>query len=355
MLREMMLFHVRGFPDVPTRVQQAAALVQFLSEFQGDPDPVRQVMRAELARYASGDAAVLRHDDLADVNDPVWFHEFVAHARAHDLAFLSEADWYSSSDADLAPATREALRRLGPDRILREQYLDFLRCRRFRQTLLVHETAETSPQPRLDAVHGFRVACRAHVEAQRPGLGTRAVERFEGLNGNSIQTDAPIVRAALGFLNDVWPQRLAFDDLAARAEAAVAEATHGGEAPGAKDVEFLAGMLTALFGSGFLSFHLREAACAARAGERPVASALARHQARTRKTVTSLLLASVVLEDETARRLLVLLDGTNDRASLLAHLKELAAHREIEPVDPLDEANLERALDRMAHLGLLTA
>ena len=33
----------------------------------------------------------LFHDDLAPINDPVWFHEFAAHAGRHGLQYLAEA------------------------------------------------------------------------------------------------------------------------------------------------------------------------------------------------------------------------------------------------------------------------
>jgi hypothetical protein len=70
------------------------------------------------------------------VNDPVYFHQFAAHAARHGLAFLAEAHFGAMQGADYPDSTRAALAQLSGDVLAREQYLDFLSCRRFRQTLL---------------------------------------------------------------------------------------------------------------------------------------------------------------------------------------------------------------------------
>ena len=50
----------------------------------------------------------LFHDDLAPINDPVWFHEFAAHAQRHGLQYLGEADSHKTFDPAMeqAAATR---------------------------------------------------------------------------------------------------------------------------------------------------------------------------------------------------------------------------------------------------------
>ena len=58
--------------------------------------------------------------------------------------------------------------------------------------------------------------------------------------------------------------------------------------------------------------------------DRPVASPLARLQARTRDSVTTLLHTQVRIADANALRLLPLVDGTRDRAALAAAVKQIA-------------------------------
>jgi hypothetical protein len=79
-----------------------------------------------------------------------------------------------------------------------------------------------------------------------------------------------------------------------------------------------------------------------------VASPLARIQARAGETVTTLLHTSIEIRDPVARRLLVLLDGTRDRAALT---------EELLPLTGGSRETLALALDQnllaLARLGLL--
>jgi len=89
-------------------------------------------------------------------------------------------------------------------------------------------------------------------------------------------------------------------------------------------------------------------ALAASPGERPVASPLARIQARAGDAVTTLLHTSVELRDPIGRRLLALLDGTRDRAALIAELLPLTGSSRETLAPALDENLLA-----LARLGLL--
>ena len=84
--------------------------------------------------WASSSDSELAHDTLAVPNDPVYFHEFSAHAGRHGLAYLAEAELRTMSATGLTPETRTFLTSLDPQ--AREQYLDFLYFRRFRQSLV---------------------------------------------------------------------------------------------------------------------------------------------------------------------------------------------------------------------------
>ena len=80
---------------------------------------------------------VLFHDDLAPVNDPVWFRDFVAHAGRHGLQYLGEA--------------RRAARGSYPPR--RSSTATSSACASFRQSLLCREevTLDRRPDARDDA------------------------------------------------------------------------------------------------------------------------------------------------------------------------------------------------------------
>ena len=77
----------------------------------------------------------LYHEHLDEVNHPVYFHEFVAHAAAHGLQYLWESH-VGELGTGLRPEVREAIRGLSADLIVQQQYIDFLIHNRFRCSLL---------------------------------------------------------------------------------------------------------------------------------------------------------------------------------------------------------------------------
>ena len=81
--------------------------------------------------------------------------------------------------------------------------------------------------------------------------------------------------------------------------------------------------------------------------ERPVASPLARWQARAAAEVTSLAYTTVRMEEPAARLLLTLLDGTRDRAAIRAEFRERTGV-------PLSAEDLDANLDALGRLFLLS-
>ena len=100
---------------------------------------------------------------------------------------------------------------------------------------------------------------------------------------------------------------------------------------------------------GIVDLHVHPPALTIRASDRPVASPLARLQARTRDNVTTLLHTQVGIADVNALRLLPLVDGTRDRAALASAVKQIAVN--IDPSRAQDFVNY--ALEKFARLGLL--
>jgi len=107
--------------------------------------------------------------------------------------------------------------------------------------------------------------------------------------------------------------------------------------------------------AGLVELHVHTYRFAAEAGERPVSSPLARLQLQKGAMIATLRHTRVEVEGELERQLLLLLDGTRDRAALLSELSPFArsnastASREIPPED------LESALGKLARLALLVA
>jgi cyclopropane fatty-acyl-phospholipid synthase-like methyltransferase len=340
MARDVMLFHVRHLDDPGTRVRQARALMETIVAANADT-PYARVLREHMERLLGHRDWALFHDDLAAVNTPVYFHEFVEHAGRHGLQFLAEAELAESRLPEVPEPVAAALEALPDDIVTREQYMDFVRNRMFRQTLLCHADVAVRRTLAPERLEGMWIASPVRPDGDGRWLGPR---------GSSVETSDPLLVRALTILGKSWPQAVAFDDLVERARRALAPAR-----PLTADRRRLGDVLLRAAAGALVELHVHPPRVARRAGPRPRASPVAREQvARGEEIVTSLRHRSVRIEDPLAAFLLGRLDGTRDRAALLDDVRGFAAPGVSAPPEAELPAALDRALDRLAHLGLLS-
>jgi SAM-dependent methyltransferase len=356
MLREMMLFDGRGVGEPKAQVERARALLHILAEAHAGSAGYRQFVGEQLERVLTHSDASIFHDDLAPVNRPTYFHEFTAHAAGHGLQYLAEADFFEMHAGVSSPDVLAALDQLGDDVQAREQYLDFLKCRMYRQTLLCHGEVELDRRLEPDVITRFLVASPARPASPEAALHDRSIVEFHAPRGSALRTDEPLVKLALERLSGCWPRSVAFDELLRHSRS---EMVRGGQPPRDRsdDVRVLGEILLRAYAANVVQLHLHQPDFATAPGERPRASALARLQAGIGDTVTNLRHASIRIEDAAGRRLLTLLDGTRDRRALLAgvgrdaapapHISLRQARRDDLP------AQLESKLDELTRLALL--
>lgn len=353
MMREMMLFHLRQ-QEVPRpqMENEAKALARLLAGSRGRLDAFQELTRAaaeEVLDYAEGH---LFHDELAATFSPVYFHEFLAHAARHRLQYLAEADFFEMQDRSLPPAVCEELQRVAPTRLLREQYLDFLKCRRFRQTLLVHLEAELHTDLDARLVPRFWFSSQAQPASPEPDFSPQQCERFVGKHGAAMETDHALTKAAICVLGRAWPHRLSFDELLAQSENLAGEKVQAD----ADEVRTFCEILLQTFTAGLVQFHLHSPAHAKQPGQRPVASALARRQIEHGDVVTNLYHQPVKVEGLMARALLLLLDGSRHRFDVCHAMAALVQEDGMSSSPPdlhLIAGQLDQQLVKLAQLGLL--
>lgn len=360
LVRATMRFHVQTLPDPYAQVDQAKAVLQFMADACATDDPYRAFLEHELKTVLDRQPGQLFHDDLAEQNDSFYFLEFVRRASRHGLQYLAEADFFEMFPHAFKPEAQATLERLGPDRLRREQYLDFIKCRRFRQSLLCRSTAPARPEADPAAVTRFLIRTSAQAAKPPPNLEPQTVVRFATAAGVWIDTHLPLGKAALTVLGTASPEALAFPEVfersldrlrAAHLDASVLEATP----------DLLAEFLLACYSTGVVQFHTVVPPHATVAPPRPAASPVARWQSRRGPTVTNLWHQPVRLESPGDRALLDRLDGTRDLAALAREAAVRgpdappAAPHTGEPAEPTNAhiQALAAALARFARLGLL--
>jgi SAM-dependent methyltransferase len=360
--RAIMRFHTRGEQDPAAQVRQARSILGLIAHGSTEPNHYTQWMARELELVENHTGESLFHDELSPVSAPVLFTEFIGHAERHGLNFLSEAECLLPIAPALTPEAREQFRPLEANRVLLEQYLDFIEGRRFRQTLLCRAGGDRRLRPeRLDALW---LSFQGVVDAGPTALTDQTPLEFRRVNSTSrIRATRPIEKAILLELAERRGEAIAYPALAAAARARMERAG----LPTAADFDaelrlylchtWLPGLVELSWSPNAWSLHVPSCPVA-----HPLARLMIQYQAASVFSYTG---RFVEVHGVLGRKLLALLDGTRDHAGLLAEVQALltAIHAEARargetanlppPDDPALGDQLEQSLRGLAGLGLL--
>jgi SAM-dependent methyltransferase len=341
-VRDAMIYHTRGAVDTRLRVEQARAMLDFLADStKDDVSPYGAMLRTEAQYLRSQPDYYLVHEHLEPENHPEYFYRFAERAAGHGLAYLGDANFGKMLGSEFGQDVKATLARVAPDVIRREQYMDFLRNRTFRETLLVHAGLALNRKVSPLRLTALRVGSKARPVSEAPDLDGPAVEVFRVPDGRGLSTSVPITKAAFVALARHWPMNIAFDELHAQARSLLAVP----DASPADERGILASDLMRCFAAGFAELHRSPSRYTIEPGERPQAGAVPRLQAGRGPRVTNLRHELTTLDDD-QRRLCVLLDGSRTRIEL-----EAASWRSAPGGEP--KQALEEALWQLAQRALL--
>lgn len=219
-LRDMMQYHIRRYPESNPKetVSHARGLLDFLVMATNSEDSsYARMLREQHDLLSQSTDAYIFHEHLEQHNEPLWFLDFCHRLETHGLRYLGEADFGSMVAKDLlSDELQSRLDQLESNLVEREQYLDFVRNRSFRQTLVCH----AAQRPNY-AVHGERIRS---LWASTPGvvLSRPSVDDEPGAwelrleSGLSLTTSVKSTQLALEILSQAWPARILVSDLTER-------------------------------------------------------------------------------------------------------------------------------------------
>ncbi|WP_395735939.1 methyltransferase regulatory domain-containing protein [Prosthecobacter sp.] len=301
MAREMMRYHTETAPDPDAKVKQARALMKFLAQSHGVDDEYGLLLRAEAERVLNYVPNHFYHDDLADLNQPFYLHEFADLAVQHGLQYLGDADYASMFATRYPGEVRQTLASLGDDPIRQDQYLDFIKCRRFRQTLLCRKDVALHSAAPLEVMRELYFSSSAKPAADDADLLDDSLVSFEGEAGLKGETNTPVAKLALAWLGHQWPRRVHFQELLS---------TLTGPLGGEPEADKLAAVLREFVEMGAVEAHLQPVCFATTLSERPRASAWALYQLQFGGGITTLRHQTIHIRDSFGLWLLGQLDGT---------------------------------------------
>ncbi len=323
MVRQMMCYHARQFEEPEQQVQQARALLDFLINSCPDSDPTYQaLLTRELEIIRGRQDSYLFHEHLEEVNEPLFFFEFMERAEQFGLRYLCEVQLSEMVARNISPEVEETLARLQVGLIHSEQYLDFLRNRTFRRTLLCRDDVELNREIGPAQVRSLRFCSPIQPTSQTPNPNAPVEEGFSlPSGGHTAAISSPVMKRALTVLGRSWPQTHTVKSLVSAAHEQADEIVVRDADKMENDLHEVAGLLLELFSRDMVEMRYSPIRFSPEAGEKPLASPLARHQAADSPWVTNLRHEMTQLGD-LGRRLLPALDGEHDRAALHGVVRE---------------------------------
>ena len=352
-VRHMMRYHAGQFEAAAEQVEQARALLAFLASATGKEGPYAELLNREVERLSRANDSYLFHEHLEQTNTPMYFHQFIERAEQARLFYLSEASVSDMLTSHFPADVADTLERISADILHLEQYMDFVRNRQFRQTLLVH--AGVKPQRALtpDFLRGVRLSSAATPSEMPRDLALGEPVVF--WNGKQrADVTLPATKAALLMLMERWPEAVPVDELVPAALERARPFLGDGSAAEAER-----GLMGDLFGCvmyGLVHPHTVPPPCTSALEERPRAYPLAAdYAARGRSVVNA---HHELLElDPLSHAVLLMCDGARTRDAMLDSLVarfergELTVQDGDQPVADCVAARtfLSDRLDRVLH------
>ncbi len=358
MIRDLMLYRGSFFGDAGKKLQQGRELLDFLNESTRNQDSAfSKLLSDEVKGLRNKQDYYLIHEHLEDINEPVYFHHFMERAGKSGLQYVGEADYSmmmaSNFPDDVATKVTQLASRTMEDGssevdvIQLEQYMDFVRNRFFRQTLLCHADQPLIRNASSDVVNNLYASTPAKPEEAISEIddGARVVFRRPG---STLATTDALLKSAMIEMANRWPASISFNELLSLARARVRDsAMVVDRAMLERESKRLSAPLLHCFATGHIDLSVDAPVFATKISEKPLASKMSRVQAETRESVTNLAHATIKLNDM-QRRILKRLDGATTHDELVHKLYQDVQNDDLivqdKGNDITDPAEIERVL-----------
>lgn len=306
LVRDSMLFGSDPMMEPAARADSALEFVDLLSRSISNGTPYQTVLAKEAVEAAKKERPVLFYDEMAEVNHPCLFQTFVSRLEKAGLRYVAEIE--PRLPRGLPLEAEKKLEALEYDAIRREQFIDFLLCTRFRNSIVCRAENETSANTLPDALEDLFLTCSATPPTDA-SLANGAEVAFTLADGSAFSTNHAMTKSMLGFLNRRRPGRVSFSEI--RSHLAL-EFPELGNAEFEEELSQTKQFAAELFRSNILEAGCFQPAMAEAISDRPCAFEFARWQAeRGWNYVTNVYGKSFQLENDLIRALIVCLDGSN--------------------------------------------
>jgi methyltransferase-like protein len=252
---------------------------------------------------------------MASFNKAFLFSEFIEDVKSHGLGYVCDTELYTMFPSTLGDNVATALSDIEDD-IELEQWLDFVRARQFRQSLLCPEENRIDDEIDLNVFEGFSISADLKP-ARRPELRRDKASSFIQFDGTQIQVTHPLTKAALLYLGEVFPDAVPMQRLQQIAQDRVRNV--GGH-DYVTATESLTAELFSLFAHHALRLHWHPYSCQRHINDRPVVNQLGRAQAENGWSQIASVHHAGLEVDSFSARCISLMNGRLNQEQLVAKM-----------------------------------
>jgi SAM-dependent methyltransferase/methyltransferase-like protein len=212
MLRDALVWQTRELDDPAEKLAAAQAfLPAYAAGLKGLETLSATYLRHEIKRLQDSHPSYLFHEYLAEFNRSFLLTEFVTDAETAGLRFVCEAELRHSYPETLGETAEDFLADRS-DRVHREQAIDFILNRNFRQALLCRGDLYPLDHPNINALPELAFLGNLQPPQKLDLRRSKAVEFFTE-EGERVAVHQPIARAAVAALHAAYPQSLTLETI----------------------------------------------------------------------------------------------------------------------------------------------
>ena len=205
--------------DEVTRLENAMAFLALVVEQSSSITPY---VREAAERLKTSEPSYIVQEFLGEYNSAVMFTDFMHTATGAGLQFVSESRVVMMSSEDVSPELNEVLTALDDNIIAREQVIDIVRNRMFRETLLCHRSVQLDRGMQGSVFRGLTFVASylpkdSAIDAKSLMEQGPAVTLSERYSGRDMSAPTGECAAMLAVLAACGPQGATFSELTARA------------------------------------------------------------------------------------------------------------------------------------------
>ncbi len=306
LVREVLRHHVLTTLKSPMEpmamIGEAKRFLADVAESVPESSGYGKLLREEFRSLNASNEAYLFHEQFEAINEARYFHQFIDETTAAGLQYVCEASM--SYVPSQSTAMQQRMRSL--PRLAREQYLDYLCNRTFRQSLLCRTDAVDliSDSPGAAAMEPLWLSTEVTCNETDHEL------QIVNPDGASATLASTVTKAAVQRLATIQYAAESFRDLCGE----VIDKSQSLEQQ-MIDRDLLRAELIQLAHFGMVRFNTGPLPLTRKVRKKPKCSALARLQATTSEFATSQRHVAVRL-DEATRHIITLCDGQTDHAGI---------------------------------------